>query len=486
MEKIIPFGEFMPDQPDLNNPGATVATNVYAAATSYKPMPTFAAMPNATLTGDCLGAGYGKSAAGVGYVFAGDETKLYKFNSSTIAFDDVSIVANYSGTEYWSFVEYGDTVIACNGINDPIQSFDMGTSTLFANLGGSSPKAKYLAVVRDFVVAGSVDYGSGHAPDTVGWSALGDHTDWVISAATQADSQIIPDAGEVMGVTGGQYGLVLCRDGVVRMSYVGSPVIFQFDRISQSKGCMSAGSVAQSNDLTFFLSDDGFYACDGNSVIPIGSEKVDRYFFADVKTDFTDNIRASVDPIRKLVIWSYPGSGSSGGVNNKLIMYNWQLQRWTTGDDAVAFLSRSISTGVTLDALDAVGGLDSLPASLDDPLWAEGNVVLMGFDGNQMGYYTGPPGTAVVETAEAQISQGQQSKLIEVWPYVDGGTTTIAVADRALPTDTVTFGDNVSLNGHGFAPVNSTNRFHRMRATITGDWSHAQGLKVVANPAGRL
>jgi len=33
----LPFGEWLPDQPDNLNPGATVATNVYHAQSSYKP-----------------------------------------------------------------------------------------------------------------------------------------------------------------------------------------------------------------------------------------------------------------------------------------------------------------------------------------------------------------------------------------------------------------------------------------------------------------
>ena len=34
----LPFGEWLPDQPEHLNPGATVATNVYHAASSYKPV----------------------------------------------------------------------------------------------------------------------------------------------------------------------------------------------------------------------------------------------------------------------------------------------------------------------------------------------------------------------------------------------------------------------------------------------------------------
>ena len=34
----LPFGEWLPDQPSHLNPGATVATNVYHAQSSYKPV----------------------------------------------------------------------------------------------------------------------------------------------------------------------------------------------------------------------------------------------------------------------------------------------------------------------------------------------------------------------------------------------------------------------------------------------------------------
>ena len=36
----IPFGEWLPDQPQHLNPGANVATNVYYARNSYKRFPS--------------------------------------------------------------------------------------------------------------------------------------------------------------------------------------------------------------------------------------------------------------------------------------------------------------------------------------------------------------------------------------------------------------------------------------------------------------
>ena len=42
----LPFGEWLPDQPDNLNPGATVATNVYHALGSYKRFPSLVSYSN--------------------------------------------------------------------------------------------------------------------------------------------------------------------------------------------------------------------------------------------------------------------------------------------------------------------------------------------------------------------------------------------------------------------------------------------------------
>jgi hypothetical protein len=78
----------------------------------------------------------------------------------------------------------------------------------------------------------------------------------------------------VQGVTGGEFGLVLTERSIYRMSYVGTPAIFQFDNISRNLGCFEPNSIVQYQGITYFLGDDGFYACDGTQIIPIGAEKV--------------------------------------------------------------------------------------------------------------------------------------------------------------------------------------------------------------------
>ena len=77
--------------------------------------------------------------------------------NSSIVFVDKSKGGGYNNSttenarDFWSFCQFGNRVIATNFAYN-IQSFVEGTSTAFADL--VSLKAKYVAVIRDFVFAG--------------------------------------------------------------------------------------------------------------------------------------------------------------------------------------------------------------------------------------------------------------------------------------------------------------------------------------------
>ncbi len=64
-------------------------------------------------------------------------------------------------------------------------------------------------------------------------------------AASQSDYQDIQDGGDITGISGGEFGIVFLEKAIVRMSYIGSPLFFQFDTISRNIGCIEGGSIAQ-------------------------------------------------------------------------------------------------------------------------------------------------------------------------------------------------------------------------------------------------
>lgn len=508
---LLEFPEYLPDLPAYNNPGMTVATNVIPAGASYKPVPELIAYSNALGTFARGAISTRDPQFGSSYNFAGDGTKLYALGKTTPGiWDDVSKVGGYttSDDEQWSFTQFGARVIATN-FADAIQSYVMGTSTLFADLSVDAPKARYIDTVRDFVmVANTYDSVDGFVPNRVRWSGIGDSTAWTVSAVTLADFQDL-DAkyGWITQLVGGDYGLVFQERAITRMDFVGSPVVFQFTTVERDNGTKYADSVVPIRGLTFYIGLDGFYVFDGQQSVAIGSNKVDNFFFADLDTNNDFRISSAVDYNNHLIIWAYPGQGNINGTPNKLLIYNYSpnaKHRWSYVDfttsavnpNGIEYIYSALSEGYTLDQLDdwesAHGyskNIDVLPYSLDSRVWDGNNILYGAFDSSHKLAFnsTNTYMTAVLDTAEIQLTEGQRSDVFRLKPYVDGSssTVTVQIGTRNLFTEAVTFGSPLPLDVNGEIQCRSNARYHRMRVDIAGGFTHAIGVEVLEfKPAG--
>jgi hypothetical protein len=488
---MIPVGPWFPDLPALANPGALEALNVIPDAASYRPLPAFAEQGNA-MAGRVQGAIYARGVAGTIAQFAGDGMKLYKWDSSGVNWLDVSRAV---GGPYvtpvdggWSMTQFGDLVIAVNGTDAP-QKFTIGSSTNFGALGGSPPVGRLIATVRDFTVMGRI----AATVNRVQWSGINNAETWASSQVTQADFQDLPDGGYVMGLVGGEYGVVFQERSIKRMTYVGVPLIFQFDEIARGIGTPAEGSVARYEDMAFFLSDEGFYMLAGAQQLRgIGHNKVDRYFWNDVNQSYLYRVSSAVDPVNKLYVVTYPGSGSADGTPNRLLIYNWQADRWSRAEQAMALLHQGASqASYTLEGLDSITtNLDALPFSLDSRAWSgAGRLLLAGFStANRAGFFNGQPMAATVDTGEAQLIEGQRALVRGLRPLVDGGTPSVAIGTRGRVVDPVQWGPEVTQNDRGLCPQRASGRYFRARIKMPAgqSWGHLQGVdEIDAAPAGR-
>lgn len=471
-ESRIELKEWMPDQPGLSG-ALTEAKNIIPMAIGYGPFSSEVNL-SANASQNLLTVYSGKF-SGVTTLFGAGATKLYKFNSGTTAMDDVSRTASsYTSTDRWSFTQFGKVVIAANGA-DKLQGWTIGSSANFADLAAAAPTSAYVTVIRDFVVAART---SAH-PNRVQWSDINDETDWTSGATSQSDYQDIPDGGDIQGITGGEFGLVFLERSVVRMSYIGSPLFFQFDTISRNKGCFEPKSIVQYGPISYFLADDGFYACDGQNVVPIGAEKVDRYFFRTANPNLLDEMSAAIDPINSLVIWSY--TNTFGG--KSLLVYNWQIKRWTHAETSATYIATAASATITLEGLDAYGNMDTLTTSLDSRLWAGGKVLLAGVDGAKIVTFTGQPMTGYVETGDFQAGPSSMVNLAR--PQIDNGSASVAVFSRQRLDTEVIFGAATAASSENRVSLRSVGCYHRLKIIPSGSqWKHLVAVDVSTTPAG--
>ena len=469
------FTEWLPDQP-ANAGSLNDAKNVYPVAIGYAPFPSAEDYSNAAsdVLNSVFVAKYGDNVQ----VFTGSATKLFLLNNTTLDLDDVSKAGGYGGDSTWKFEQFGQVVLASNN-SEKIQAWTIGVSTVFADVAVDAPVARDIAIVRDFVFAGNISGGTD--ADKVQWSDINNETVWASGSTSQADYQIIPEGGNIQAITGGEFGLIFLEKAVVRASYVGSPLFFQFDNISRGLGCLEGNSVAQYGATSFFLSDDGWYSCDGQTVTGIGSEKVDRWFFDDANLNLINTISVAVDPIKNLVVWNYANVGGT----RSILIYNWQLGKWSRAETISDVVGTIASTGITLEGLTATLGytdIDTMPASLDSRLWVGGKFLFAGTKAEKVVIFTGVPIAPQLITTDIEV--GYNSVVTLARPQIDNGTANVAVASRRELDDSIEFSAYVPATSEGRCSLRSAGRYHRFAVQPTGNWTTAMAIDVDAKPQG--
>ena len=483
----IPISAWMPDQPDYGNKGLTVATNCQPVAKGYEKFKALADYSNAG-TNYLRGIFACEDTTGSVKIFCGDETKLYLFNNSTSNLDDVSKGGGYTldTTDVWKFAQFGDKVIACAGTGETLQVYDLSSSSQFADLA-TGVNAEQIAVVRDFVITGN----NSTNLHNIRWSALGDSTDWTTSQTTQADNQDLSGLGAVTGLVGGEEIIILLERGIVVGRYVGTPLIFQLDTIESKRGCNFKNSITSVGRTVYYYTDDGFYQFDSrNGSRAIGYEKVDAFFKDDFDTAYPHRMSSAVDPENKLIMWSYVSNSSVDNTPDKILVYNYALDKWSLVTQSTDVLSSILSSGRTLEGLDAINtSIDALPASLDSSLYKGGNLLFVGSNSNKLQTFTGSALSATIETGEFEHSNKKLSILSQIRPIYeknssDSATVTVQVASRKTTASDYTYSSASSINTDGFAPVRSNNRYHRIKLNLSGDWTNVQSIEVDLQSVG--
>jgi hypothetical protein len=498
---VLPFGPWLPDQAQFENPGTSTALNVLPRTPkSYGPAPSLSAVTGA-LDARCQGAMYVRDNATNVWGFAGNATKLYKVVAGSINWVNIAKGGGYTtnNEERWSFAMFGERVIATN-FADPIQSYVMNVSALFADLAAAAPKARYGARVRDFyMVANTDDPIDGAVPQRVWWAAIDDPTNWPTpgsdtAASLQSDLQdLVGEGGWNMGIVGG----LSAADAVIfqerclwRAQYVGPPAVFSFSVLANALGTPAPGSIVQVGEQAYYLADTGFYMTDGLATVPIGDQQVDKTFWGLVDSAYLYRITAGVDPVNKLIYWTFAGPQNSNGTPNYIIVYNWSLKQWALLQQETEVIFRALSTGYTLDQLDPFGDLETLPFSLDSRAWTGGRLNLAAFDtSHKAGIFAGDALAATIDTSEVNINPTGLTHINRVFPVVDTASATIAIGQRNLLSASVAWGTPAAmLSTSGSCPVRSTARYQRGRLSIpaAATWTHAQGIMAPdARPAGK-
>jgi hypothetical protein len=355
---LLAIGDYRPDVSDYEGRATRDVLNVMPRGDGYGPFPSFSAYTSA-LPAACRGAFYALKSDGTVVTFAGTSTKLYRLNNTDFTWVDVSKAAStysvLSSTAQWQFAQTGNLVFATQA-NALLQVFDLSSSTAFDNALGSPPppQAAYISVVGRFLVLS----GLLSTPYRIQWSGLNNFnasTSWD-GITAGSDHQDFPDGGIVRGVAGGEAGIVFQDQAIRRMSYVpGSPIIFQIDRITQDKGLYAPYSIVRAGEKIFFYAGQGFHKIEPGGVPEqIGREKIDRTFLADLDKGNLQLFMGAADPRSTRVYWAYRSVSGTVGTYDKLLGYDFLLDRFFQVLSSGEYLLGISQTGLTLENLDTL------------------------------------------------------------------------------------------------------------------------------------
>lgn len=365
---MLPIPEFRPDVSDLNAGYTRILKNVVPRDDGYGPFKSLEAYSEA-LPATCRGYFAARNTDGTVSIFAGTSTKLYQLDNTTLTWTDVSKGAGtyttLSDGAMWSFAQFGTRVIACQA-NDAVQSFVLGTSTAFADLGGSPPDAGWCAVVGPFVVLADL----ASDPYLIHWSAINDPTGWT-AGTDRSDTQSLPDLGRIRCVRemAADVGLIMQEEGARRMIYQpGSAVVFRIDRLPDVPGILSPYSLCATQGGAFYFSTRGFVRVTSDGALtPIGEERINRAVLGRTSgnvpvevaamaydSGHTDNMIGAVDPKRSVIVWIYKSAESGGTISDRAIIYHTTLNRFSQAVFDAQYLAATAQPGITLEGLDKI------------------------------------------------------------------------------------------------------------------------------------
>ncbi len=488
---VLFFSEYRPDVSDYEGNSSKNITNVVPRGDGYGPFPAFSTFTQA-LPASPLGSFAARKNDGSIALFAGTITDLYMLNNTNGTWGKVSRAGGYSAVPsgaIWSFAQFNNFVFACQQ-NDIVQIFDLTSSALFANAADSNtPQASFVTVVNSFLVLSGIA-----SPNVyrIQWSGLNDvsSSQSFTSGINSSDFQDLADGGIVHGVSGGEYGVIFQDTCIRRLLYApGSPFVFQIDRIAVDDGLLVPYSLIRAGNNIFWLGPQGFKMLPPGGVpTPIGKERVDRTFTIDCDFTHPELIQGSNDPTHTRVLWAYKSVGNSQTTADKMMVYDWALDRWAVvsgggyggGILGVAPLAQ---ISVSLEGVDAAFGTS---AAVKATSWSSTTgIVTMQND------FTAGQGLIVSTTSTGTVlTPGMPYWYTVATPYyvtatnlttttfsltTDGGmpgtraTTTVRKGSSASSSSTG--GDSLAFQAMGLDLYSGT-------AYTTNAWTNTNGLSV--------
>jgi hypothetical protein len=268
-------------------------------------------------------------------------------------------VTSTTSIRIWNHDNFGEDLIF-GPIDGPMYYWDRtsGLTTrgvALTSLSGASdvPTVQHLLSVSDtsrFVLAfGCNDYGSS-AQDTmlIRWSDQESAVNWTPAATNQAGSVRLSHGSRIEAVAQVRQEFLVWSDtALYSLQYLGPPIVWGTQLLSDNTSIVSDRSWATAAGVTYWMGNGKFYRYDGRVETLVCDLR--QYVFSDFNVNQSQQVFASTNEQFNEIWWFYCSANST--VVDRYIIYNYVEKGWYYGNlGRTAWIDTSVSSDVPMAA----------------------------------------------------------------------------------------------------------------------------------------
>lgn len=260
---------------------------------------------------------YGQGSYGGGLYGFGDSETFVPARLWSFGYWGTDVVASYTGGSVYTWISESGF------IGNPATIISTSPVNISAGI--------FTAMPQQQVVALGASDGSSSNPDLllVRWSDVGDNTDWTATATNQAGSFRISRGAQIVGgMQGPQAGLIWTDVGLWLMQYIGFPLVYGFTEIAQGCGLIGQNAKGVLGGKVYWMSYNGFFVYDGNSVQPLACPVWDK-IFQNLEYLEIAKIIAAPNSFFNEMSWCYQSVNNLTSEVDSRVTYNTVDGTWT-------------------------------------------------------------------------------------------------------------------------------------------------------------
>lgn len=222
----------------------------------------------------------------------------------------------------WSLATFGEILLGTMGTT--IYEWNLITGTP-ASAVTNAPEAEAIGVTDERIVMALATDGD---PRAVDWSDAENRNDWTPSATNLAGGKRLTTNGTLASITKVRGGYLILSDVDAHFArYVGLPLVYQFESLSEGCGVVSKGGAVNTPEGAFWFGEEGFWTYNGY-VAPLPCDVKD-YVFGDLNRLQISKVSGWHNSLKGEVWWHYPASASTEC--NRYVFYDYRKRIWGIG-----------------------------------------------------------------------------------------------------------------------------------------------------------